>query len=149
MEEIKEIRQYLQEQEERFSAFAEQNRKQAELREKEVGYLQTLLQMVSDKIETDAVPADPTPASRLEQELKAWEDKMNTKICEVTENKEDIVKRLKLLLVATSAGRNISDLVLSENQDKVTIVFHQGGTRDVNVMGDSGYTIIKDVMNAL
>lgn len=65
------------------------------------------------------------------------------------ENKEDIVKRLKLLLVATSAGRNISDLVLSENQDKVTIVFHQGGTREVNIKGDSGFTIIKDVMNAL
>lgn len=65
------------------------------------------------------------------------------------ENKEDIVKRLKLLLVATSAGRNISDLVLSENQDKVTIVFHQGGTREVNIKGDSSYAIIKDVMNAL
>lgn len=101
---MEEIKQYLKEQEELLSSLAEDARKRAELREKEVGYLKTLLQMVSDKMETDAVSADPTSASCLEQELKAWEDKMNTKVCEVTENKEDIVKRLKLLLIATRGG---------------------------------------------
>lgn len=75
---MEEIKQYLKEQEELLSSLAEDARKRAELREKEVGYLKTLLQMVSDKMETDAVSADPTSASCLEQELKAWEDKMNT-----------------------------------------------------------------------
>lgn len=74
---------------------------------------------------------------------------MNTKICEVTENKEDIVKRLKLLLIATRAGRDISDLVLSGNQDRVTIVFKSGVTKEVNIEADSGYAIITDVMAQL
>lgn len=38
------------------------------------------------------------------------------------ENKEDIVKRLKLLLIATRAGSNIADLILTENQSKVIVV---------------------------
>lgn len=146
---MEEIKQYLKEQEELLSSLAEDARKRAELREKEVGYLKTLLQMVSDKMETDAVSADPTSASCLEQELKAWEDKMNTKVCEVTENKEDIVKRLKLLLIATRAGRDISDLVLTENQDRVTIVFKSGVMKEVNIQADSGYAIITDVMAQL
>ncbi len=146
---MEEIKQYLKEQEELLSSLAEDARKRAELREKEVGYLKTLLQMVSDKMETDAVSADPTSASCLEQELKAWEDKMNTKVCEVTENKEDIVKRLKLLLIATRAGRDISDLVLTENQDRVTIVFKSGVMKEVNIEADSGYAIITDVMAQL
>lgn len=63
------------------------------------------------------------------------------------ENKEEIVKRLKLLLMATRAGSNIADLIL--NQDQVTILFRQGGRREVNIAGDSGYAIIKDVINAI
>lgn len=146
---MEEIKQYLKTQEELLSSLAQDARKRAELREKEVGYLKTLLQMVSDKMETDAVSADPIPVSCPEQELKVWEDKMNTKVCEVTENKEDIVKRLKLLLIATRAGRDISDLVLSENQDRVTIVFKSGFTKEVNIEADSGYAIITDVMAQL
>ena len=46
------------------------------------------------------------------------------------ENKEDIVKRLKLLLIATRAGSNIADLILTENQSKVIILFKAGGTRE-------------------
>ena len=43
------------------------------------------------------------------------------------ENKEEIVKRLKLLLIVTRAGSNIADLILSEEQDKVVILFRDGG----------------------
>lgn len=50
---MEEIKQYLKTQEEHLSFLAEDARKRAELREKEVGYLKTLLQMVSDKMETN------------------------------------------------------------------------------------------------
>lgn len=62
------------------------------------------------------------------------------------ENKEDIVKRLKLLLIATRAGENIDDLMLSDDQNSITISFKTGGTKVVNIMCDSGYAIIMDVM---
>lgn len=65
------------------------------------------------------------------------------------EDKEDIVKRLKLLLVATRAGSSIVDLVLNEKQTEVTITFKQGGMRRINIIGDSGIAIIKDVINRL
>ena len=55
------------------------------------------------------------------------------------ENKEEIVVRLKLLLMATRAGSNIQDLKLNEAKNKVTIVFKAGGERVVNIIGDSGY----------
>lgn len=62
------------------------------------------------------------------------------------ENKEEIVDRLKLLLMATRAGSNIQDLKLNEAKNKVTIVFKAGGERVVDIIGDSGYAIILDVM---
>lgn len=65
------------------------------------------------------------------------------------ENKEDIVLRLKLLLKATGIGSNIEDLVLSEDECKVTILFTHGFHHDVDISCDSGYAIIKDVMKAL
>lgn len=65
------------------------------------------------------------------------------------ENKQDIVKRLKLLLIATRAGSNIEDIVLNEKQDKVTITFIHGGSRQVDIAGDSGIAIIKDVVSRL
>ena len=52
------------------------------------------------------------------------------------ENKEEIVVRLKLLLMATRAGSNIQDLKLNEAKNKVTIVFKAGGERVVNIIGD-------------
>jgi len=39
------------------------------------------------------------------------------------ENKKEIVKALKEVLVFTRAGENISDLVLSKNQDTVTVFY--------------------------
>lgn len=49
------------------------------------------------------------------------------------ENKEEIVARLKLLLMATRAGSNIQDLKLNEAKNKVTIVFKAGGERVVDI----------------
>lgn len=62
------------------------------------------------------------------------------------ENKKDIVDRLKLLLIATRAGANIEELILSEDERLITIKFKEGGSREVDVEGDSGYAIIRDVM---
>lgn len=62
------------------------------------------------------------------------------------ENKEKIVKLLKMLLQATRAGSNIEDLILNENQDEVIITFKRGGENRVNVDCDSGISIIKDVV---
>lgn len=56
---------------------------------------------------------------------------------------------MKLLLIATRAGSNIADLILTENQSKVIILFKAGGTREVNIDGDSGYAIIMDVLKKL
>lgn len=65
------------------------------------------------------------------------------------ENKEDIVKRLKLLLRSTRAGSNIEDLVLSADQDEVIIIFKQGSKKKINIAADSGIAIIMDVINKL
>lgn len=61
------------------------------------------------------------------------------------ENKEDIIARLKLLLMATRAGSSIVDMKLNEAQDKVTIVF-EGGKKEINIAADSGIAIIRDVI---
>lgn len=65
------------------------------------------------------------------------------------EDKQDIVRRLKILLVATRAGSDISDLILNDNQDQVAIKFKNGGVRLVDIAGDSGIAIIKDVVKRL
>ncbi len=65
------------------------------------------------------------------------------------ENKEDIVRRLKLLLMATRAGSNIADLILNEEKEQVIILFRHGGTHVVNIAADSGIAIIRDVVKAL
>lgn len=65
------------------------------------------------------------------------------------ENKEDIVMRLKLLLKATRAGSDIKDMILSDSQDEVTIMFENKAVIDVNIAADSGIAIIQDVIRAL
>lgn len=65
------------------------------------------------------------------------------------ENKEDIVKRLKILLVATSAGNHVADLILNEQDEEITVLFTNGCTRTVNIACDSGIAIIKDVIKVL
>lgn len=65
------------------------------------------------------------------------------------EDKEDIVKSLKDLLVKTRAGGDIEDLVLSADQETVTIRFKNGYQKNVCVAADSCLGIIRDVTNAL
>ena len=65
------------------------------------------------------------------------------------ENKKEIVKALKEVLVFTMAGENISDLVLSKNQDTVTVFYKNGHFKTVNIEADSGVAIIQDVARSL
>lgn len=65
------------------------------------------------------------------------------------ENKEIIVTRLKQLLNATRAGAAIEELILNERQDKITILFETGCTKEVNIVADSGIAIIQDVVMEL
>lgn len=67
----------------------------------------------------------------------------------MNENKKEIVIRLKVLLKATRAGDDIKNLVLSEDENFVTIVWENGYKKDVCVEADSGIALIRDVMNAL
>ncbi len=65
------------------------------------------------------------------------------------ENKEEIVKRLKELLVVTRAGEGILDLVLDKKQENVTIVYQNGHFKKVNIEAGSGLAIIKDIASRL
>lgn len=65
------------------------------------------------------------------------------------ENKQNIVTRLKSLLNVTRAGVDITDLTLNEAQDKVTIHFINRCCKEVDIAGDSGIAIIKDVISKL
>lgn len=65
------------------------------------------------------------------------------------ENKKDIVLRLKLLLNATRAGDDIKKLVLSEDENFVTIIWENGYKKDVCVEADSGLALIRNVVSTL
>lgn len=65
------------------------------------------------------------------------------------ENKKEIVARLKLLLMATRAGSDIEEMELSEDESSVSIVFRNGGIRNINVECDSGIALIRDVCQTL
>lgn len=65
------------------------------------------------------------------------------------EDKAEIVDRLSHLLKATRIGSSIKKLRLSEDRKLVEIRYESGTGKLVNIDGDSGYAIIKDVMKAL
>lgn len=65
------------------------------------------------------------------------------------ENKKDIIFRLKLLLKITSAGEDIEDMELSDDEKTGHIRFNTGYKRDVNIACDSGASIIQDVVKVL
>lgn len=65
------------------------------------------------------------------------------------ENKQDIVSKLSGLLKATRAGSNIDRLELTADEKEVRITFGSGFGKSVNVTGDSGIALIKDVISRL
>ncbi len=62
------------------------------------------------------------------------------------ENKKDIVSRLSVLMKATRAGEDVHKMILSEDENEVTIRFQSGYERTVNVECDSGIALIQDVI---
>lgn len=67
----------------------------------------------------------------------------------MTENKKEIVVRLKLLLKATRAGEDIEELELTEDQHFVVILWKNGCIQKVNIEADSGVALIGDVLRAI
>lgn len=65
------------------------------------------------------------------------------------EDKAEIVARLEKLLEATRAGSGIDGLELSEDRSTVVIRYTNGTWQRVNIVADSGYAIIKDVLYAI
>lgn len=65
------------------------------------------------------------------------------------ENKRRIVLRLEHLLKETRIGSGIKEMSLDLEESNVEIEFKSGFFRKVNVEGNSGYAIIKDVLRAL
>lgn len=65
------------------------------------------------------------------------------------EDKAEIVARLSELLKVTRIGSDINKLTLNEDKKIVNIKYTNGSGRRVNIEGDSGYAIIKDVLAAL
>ena len=63
----------------------------------------------------------------------------------MSENKSEIVQKLKELLQITRAGSGVKDLILDERERYVTIVY-EGGNKRVNLDGDSGISLIRDVV---
>lgn len=65
------------------------------------------------------------------------------------EDKAEIVTRLEKLLRATRAGSGMDRLELNESRSAVTIRYKSGSWKRVNIVADSGYAIIKDVLAEL
>ena len=68
-------------------------------------------------------------------------------INESTETKAIIIAMLEPLVKATSAGQNVE--VLCYEGDSVKIVYVNGFTARIPIIGDSGIQIIVDVCRAL
>lgn len=66
----------------------------------------------------------------------------------MSENKSEIVQKLKELLQITRAGSGVKDLILDERERCVTIVY-ECGSKQVNVEGDSGIALIRDVIRSI
>ena len=62
-------------------------------------------------------------------------------------DKEDLVARLFMALQVTRAGANIKRMELVD--DKYVVIHFENGRKTVNVEGDSGIAIMKDVLKVL
>ncbi|MCI8985996.1 MAG: hypothetical protein HFI60_08610 [Lachnospiraceae bacterium] len=65
------------------------------------------------------------------------------------ENKKDIVEILSILMKVTRSGYDLDRLELSEDGGEVTVRYHSGYEKRVNVECDSGAALILDVVNAM
>lgn len=63
--------------------------------------------------------------------------------------KRDLVGRLLLAVKVTRAGDNIQTMLLSDDEETVTIFYKSGGSRQVSVACDSGIALMRDVLNVI
>lgn len=63
--------------------------------------------------------------------------------------KKILVKRLLLAVNITRAGENIQNMLLSDDEETVTIFYKSGGTRTVSVACDSGIALMRDVLQVI
>lgn len=65
------------------------------------------------------------------------------------ENKQEILDKLLLALQATRLFRDLASLEYDSQTEMVTAIYDGGATLRVNVAGDSGFAMIKDVLRLL
>ena len=65
------------------------------------------------------------------------------------ENKQEILDKLLPALQATRIFRDLASLDYDPQTEMVTAVYDGGATLRVNVSGDSGFAMIKDVLRLL
>ena len=63
--------------------------------------------------------------------------------------KRELVQRILLTVRITRAGENIQTMLLSEDEETVTIFYKGGGSRTVSVACDSGIALMRDVLNVI
>lgn len=61
-------------------------------------------------------------------------------------SKEQLIKLLELTIKATRAGTNVKALTL---EGDYVVIHYEGGVKRVNIKGDSGITIIMDVVRCV
>lgn len=62
------------------------------------------------------------------------------------EDKKEIIKEFTRVLKMTRGGSKVADMILTEDETKVVILFRSGATRDVHVECDSGCAMLKDIL---
>ena len=65
------------------------------------------------------------------------------------ENKQEILDKLLLALQATRLFRDLESLEYDSQTEMVTAIYDGVATLRVNVAGDSGFAMIKDVLRLL
>lgn len=65
------------------------------------------------------------------------------------ENKQEILDKLLLALQATRLFRDLASLEYDSQTEMVTAIYDGGAALRVNVAGDSGFAMIKDVLRLL
>lgn len=63
--------------------------------------------------------------------------------------KWDLVIRLLAAVITTRAGDNIQTMLLSEDEETVTIFYKSGGSKNVCVACDSGIALMRDVLKEI
>ena len=65
------------------------------------------------------------------------------------EDKQQICNALALAIQKTRGGNDLSSLEYDPDTERVTAYFMGGGWREINVAADSGFAMIKDIINHL